>query len=131
MGGFRNATRRSFVLPAATWLLGRRINRLVAQETTPSLDAEQAFRRAVEHLPLTVAYGQSSAAGSTFSWSDCPELMEELRTRLAATSALRELFPRGIPGAIQLFVKGVGFLRHCGVGRTFRCIMPRQQEFAL
>jgi hypothetical protein len=205
MGGFRNATRRSFVLLAATWLLGRRINRLVAQETTPSLDpvlrpvppaqssfrsrryvvnatvilgvipifirnraggafltieeavtgdcgtvalqfgagswpdrlkgfnrfgltqevvkldrcriaetaylsfmtssresnfsqAEQAFRSAAEHLPLTVAYGQSNAAGSTsgirhetvaatFSWSDCPTLMDELRSRIARTSA--------------------------------------------
>ena len=42
-----------------------------------------------------------------------------------------ELFSRGVPAAIQIFVKGVGLIRQWGVQRTFRVIMPRQQEFAL
>lgn len=45
--------------------------------------------------------------------------------------SLTGLFSRGVPGGIQLFVNGVGLIRQCGVQRTMRLIMARQQEFAL
>ena len=44
---------------------------------------------------------------------------------------ISSLFPRGLPRPIQLFVDAVAFARHCGLARTFRRVMPRQQEFAI
>ena len=59
--------------------------------------AEQSFRSSIDSMPLTVGYGQSTADGCTdsidhesvpvtFSWSDCPKLMDELRGRKPAAS---------------------------------------------
>lgn len=45
--------------------------------------------------------------------------------------SLTRLFSRGVPGPIQLFVNSIALLRQCGMQRTFRSIVPRQQEFAL
>jgi hypothetical protein len=47
------------------------------------------------------------------------------------TRSLTELFPGGMPGPIQVFVKGVALIRQCGVRRKFRSMLPREHEFAL
>jgi hypothetical protein len=44
--------------------------------------------------------------------------------------SLSDLFSRGVPAPIQLFVNSVGLIRHCGIERTFRLMMRRPQEFA-
>lgn len=45
--------------------------------------------------------------------------------------SLTQLFPGRFPGAVQLFVKSIGLVRHLGVHRAFRWLMAWQQEFAL
>lgn len=44
--------------------------------------------------------------------------------------SLTDLFPRGVPTPIQLFVNSVGLIRRCGVERTFRLMIRNPQEFA-
>ena len=44
--------------------------------------------------------------------------------------SVSDLFSRGVPAPIQLFVNSVGLIRHCAVDRTFRLVMRRPQELA-
>lgn len=45
--------------------------------------------------------------------------------------SLTELFPRRLPGAVQLFVNSIALSRYHGFRRTFRFAFSRQDEFAL
>lgn len=47
------------------------------------------------------------------------------------TRPLSQLFGHDVPAGIQIFVKTIAFIRHFGVRRTFRSMLPREQEFAL
>ena len=62
-----------------------------------------------------------------YSWSD----RAFYRCDDGATRSLAELFGRNVPAGVNLFVTSIGFLRHSGLERTFRFVLPRQQEFAL
>lgn len=45
--------------------------------------------------------------------------------------SLTTLFRHRVPGAVQLFVRGIGLLQCRRLRQTFRCAFPRRQEFAL
>lgn len=109
--------------------------------------AEEAFRNTLSSIPLTVGYGQSTAAGCsstiqhqavppTFSWSDCAKLMCELREQKPRFSEpplgprQPSLLPTFLYAVRQAILSGVpnGSIRYTYDGQTYTLPTERRPD---